>query len=89
VPTDVEANSLKQTAFDVVVVGSGAAGLTAATIAGREGASVAVLEAATAVGGTTRKSSGGFWVPRNPVMSDRAATDERFIATVWGSSSGT
>src|ERR1700758_444035 len=76
---DVESNKLAQMACDVVVVGSGAAGLTAATVAADAGMSVAVLEAAPAVGGTTRKSSGGFWVPRNPLMSKQGATDERFV----------
>jgi 3-oxosteroid 1-dehydrogenase len=72
-------DALESTAYDVVVVGSGAAALSAATMAAREGASVAVLEAGQRVGGTTWKSSGGFWVPRNRIMRTRAETDERFV----------
>jgi succinate dehydrogenase/fumarate reductase flavoprotein subunit len=45
---------------DVVVVGSGAAGLTAALTARAEGARVAIAESETVVGGATRLSAG--WV---------------------------
>ncbi len=46
--------------FDVVVVGSGAAGLTAALTAHAEGARVAIAESETVVGGASRLSAG--WV---------------------------
>jgi 3-oxosteroid 1-dehydrogenase len=68
---------LSETLFDVVVVGSGAAALSAATTAARDGASVVVLEAASGIGGTTAKSSGGFWIPRNRVMRERGFEDDR------------
>jgi fumarate reductase flavoprotein subunit len=45
---------------DVVVVGSGAAGLTAALTAGAEGARVVIAESESVVGGATRLSAG--WV---------------------------
>jgi fumarate reductase flavoprotein subunit len=44
--------------FDVVVIGSGGAGLCAAIEARRQGASVVVLEAADVVGGSTALSGG-------------------------------
>src|SRR5215207_4894111 len=50
----------------VVVVGSGAAGMAAAVAAARAGADVTVLEAAEHVGGTTTYSGSGSWVPNNP-----------------------
>lgn len=52
-----------QSPWDVVVLGSGGAGLSAALAAGTNGARVLVLERAAVVGGTTAVSGGGLWVP--------------------------
>ena len=46
---------------DIVVVGSGIGGLTAAVRAARAGARVIVVEKASEAGGTTRLSGGGVW----------------------------
>ena len=47
--------------YDVIVIGSGAAGLSAAVSAAQEGASVLVMEADTKVGGSSRLSGGHFY----------------------------
>jgi succinate dehydrogenase/fumarate reductase flavoprotein subunit len=64
-------------AVDVVVAGSGAAGLTAALAAARYGARVLVLEKAATIGGTTRKSAAWFWVPNNRLMREAGIEDSR------------
>src|SRR5262249_58608878 len=50
---------------DVVVAGSGAAGLTAALAAAVSGASVLLVERGERLGGTTALSGGRVWVPGN------------------------
>jgi 3-oxosteroid 1-dehydrogenase len=62
---------------DVVVVGSGAAGLSAAIAATRAGASVVVLEKAATVGGTTSKSEGAYWVPNNHHLRAKGRADPK------------
>ena len=66
-----------QRTADVVVVGSGAAGCVAALRAAAAGSSVVVLEAADKVGGTTARSSGGYWIPNNSLMRARGLQDPR------------
>jgi succinate dehydrogenase/fumarate reductase flavoprotein subunit len=61
---------------DVIVVGSGGAGLTAAILAHDNGARVVVLERSDKVGGTTAVSGGGLWVPLNHHMQEPDSRDE-------------
>ncbi|MDM0015189.1 FAD-dependent oxidoreductase [Variovorax sp. J22P168] len=48
---------------DLVVVGAGAAGMTAALVAALHGLKVTLLEATEQVGGTTSTSAGTLWIP--------------------------
>lgn len=50
---------------DVVVVGSGGAGLIAALTAAKEGAQVLVVESREVVGGATGISAGAAWIPNH------------------------
>lgn len=52
---------------DLLVAGSGAAGLSAALAAARCGLSVIVAEKSEVIGGTTAWSGGWIWAPCNPV----------------------
>jgi 3-oxosteroid 1-dehydrogenase len=62
---------------DVVVVGTGAAGHSAAIMAARGGSSVMMLETAEQIGGTTWRSSGGMWIPNNKAQRELGITMER------------
>jgi succinate dehydrogenase/fumarate reductase flavoprotein subunit len=72
--TDIASGELPAEA-DVVVVGSGGAGLTAALAAAAGGAEVAVLEASERWGGTTALSGAQVWVPVNHRMAAGGWTD--------------
>jgi 3-oxosteroid 1-dehydrogenase len=64
-------------AVDVIVVGCGAAGFTAALAARERGASVLMLEKAERAGGTTRKAGVWIWVPNNPYLRAEGLEDPR------------
>lgn len=61
---------------DVVVLGTGAAGLTAALAAHDAGARVALVEKGPTVGGTTALSGGVVWVPANPKQEELDVYDD-------------
>lgn len=62
-------------AYDVVIVGSGAAGLTAGITAARRGLKPLVVEKAAVWGGTSALSLGGIWVPANQLMLKAGCQD--------------
>jgi succinate dehydrogenase/fumarate reductase flavoprotein subunit len=60
---------------DLLVIGSGAGGLSAAVTAAHLGMKVIVAEKDTQFGGTTAWSGGWMWLPRNPLAVE-AGIDE-------------
>jgi succinate dehydrogenase/fumarate reductase flavoprotein subunit len=52
---------------DLLVIGSGAGGLSAAVTAAHLGLKVIVAEKEPQFGGTTAWSGGWMWIPRNPL----------------------
>ena len=60
---------------DIVVIGSGLAGLAAAIEAGQTGASVIVLEKMKITGGNTRISDGGLSAPGNYLQKQQGIED--------------
>ena len=55
---------------DVIVIGSGAAGLATAVTAAHFGVKVIVLEKHHQLGGTSAWSGGWLWIPRNPLAQE-------------------
>jgi len=51
--------------YDLIVLGAGAAGMTAALTGALEGLRVIVIEKTGQIGGTTSRSSGSVWIPGN------------------------
>lgn len=62
---------------DLLVIGSGSAGLTAAVVAANEGLEALVLEKTEYYGGTTALSGGVAWVPNNPLMKADGIKDTK------------
>jgi 3-oxosteroid 1-dehydrogenase len=61
---------------DVVIVGSGGAGLMAALTAAKEGARVVVVESREIVGGATGISAGAAWIPNHGFSTDALNVDD-------------
>jgi 3-oxosteroid 1-dehydrogenase len=76
--------------YDVVVIGAGAAGMTAALTAAKRGLSVVVIEKAAYFGGSLARSGAGVWIPNNEVIlaagvPDTPALAAEYLAAVVGS----
>lgn len=61
--------------YDVIVIGAGAGGMTAAGVAAAEGLRVLVIEKTDYVGGTTAWSGGMVWIPANSKMKEAGLSD--------------
>ncbi|MGH3412139.1 MAG: 3-oxosteroid 1-dehydrogenase [Marmoricola sp.] len=60
---------------DVVVVGAGGAGMTAALTAARQGLGTVVVEKSRYFGGSTARSGGGVWIPGNYALRAAGQVD--------------
>ena len=61
--------------YDAIVLGAGAAGMTAAAVAATGGLRVLLIEKSAQVGGTTAISGGMVWIPANAKMAEAGITD--------------
>ena len=66
--------------YDLVVLGAGAGGMTAALVGAIEGMRTLVVERTGRVGGTTARSSGTVWIPDNPLQRREGITGDARVA---------
>jgi 3-oxosteroid 1-dehydrogenase len=74
---------------DVVVVGAGGAGMTAALAAAKQGLDTVLLEKSAYFGGSTARSGGGVWIPDNYALkaagqADGTAEAKRYLDAIVG-----
>src|SRR5207342_204484 len=77
--------------YDVVVVGAGGAGMTAALAAARQGLDTVLVEKSQYFGGSTARSGGGVWIPGNyalraagQVEPDDVASSKLYLESIVG-----
>jgi 3-oxosteroid 1-dehydrogenase len=76
-------------AYDVVVVGAGGAGMTAALAAARQGLDTVLVEKSSFFGGSTARSGGGVWIPGNYALQEAGEADDpeeskRYLEAIVG-----
>ena len=64
------------TEVDVVVVGAGGAGMTAALAAKSRGLETVLIEKSAYFGGSTARSGGGVWIPNNYALKAAGQGDD-------------
>ena len=69
-----------QNTYDVIILGAGASGMTAAIAAHENGLSVGLFEKQNLVGGTAGISGGIIWAPMNSHMKKMGIEDNRSMA---------
>lgn len=76
----MEMRELVNQEFDLIVLGAGAAGMTAALVAHLQGLKVLLIEKSSYVGGTTSTSAGTIWIPGNRQSLDAGYQDTPSLA---------
>ena len=76
-------NDTWQHTYDLVVAGTGVAGLSAAVTAADAGLKVLMLESTDRWGGSSAMSGGGMWLPNNPLMNRDGVGDSREDALAY------
>ncbi|MFJ9315796.1 3-oxosteroid 1-dehydrogenase [Pimelobacter simplex] len=61
--------------YDVVVVGAGGAGMSAALAASAQGLDTVLVEKSSYFGGSTARSGGGVWIPGNYALESAGQVD--------------
>ena len=84
---------MEQKTVDLLVIGGGAAGMTAALTGRMEGLDVLLCEKAKQVGGTTATSGGTTWVPSTHLsvqagVPDKVEDARAFLKSVVGERGG-
>ena len=77
IPDPNKPSTTDATEADIIVVGTGAASFSAAITAVNEGNTVIMLEKSGIIGGTTRRSGGGFWAPMNYHQKAKGIQDNK------------
>jgi len=67
---------MSESEYDLVVIGAGAAGMTAAVTAAAKGLSVLVVEKTDLIGGNTSFSGGMVYIPDNAGMAEAGRPDD-------------
>ena len=81
--TEPAADETAAAEVDIVIAGSGAAGMTAALTAAHLGATAVVLEKTAVFGGSTARSGGGIWAPGNTVLRRAGVPDTPELASAY------
>jgi 3-oxosteroid 1-dehydrogenase len=68
---------------DVVVVGAGGAGMTAALAARSRGLETVLIEKSSYFGGSTARSGGGVWIPNNYALKSAGQADDPELSRTY------
>ncbi len=91
-PNPTAPGAADRSEYDVVVVGAGGAGMTAALAAAHRGLDVLLVEKSRWFGGSTARSGGGVWIPGNWALREAGQADDpaeakRYLDAIVGDSS--